>query len=248
MANVADLFEQIRTLALSSLTNQMERTQMDQDPKQESNKMDDLSEVKGFNRRDFIKGAVAGSAAMAGGLPSVLGAETTPSMSRPYAEMRSLVPGAVKPEGWLKLHLEGQARLAGALCEISYPFFSGTFWEGEENSAAWFTWEQKAYWVDGATRLALVLGDNALLAKARASLDYTLAHRSSNGYLGPMFLEHGDDNGGLNRWPNAVLNRGYMALADAKPTPDKVDPAAIANALRTHYLNDKEASYTGGSR
>jgi hypothetical protein len=124
------------------------------------------SEDTGLNRRDFIKGAVAGSAVLATGLPQILEAEKAPSSSRPYAELRSLPPGAIKPEGWLRLHMEGQAKLASALPEISYPFFSGTFWEGEENSPAWFTWEQKAYWVDGATRLALALGDEALLAES----------------------------------------------------------------------------------
>ena len=205
------------------------------------------SEVRGLNRREFIKGAVAGSAVLATGLPQNLEAEKASSSLRPYAELRSLAPGAIKPEGWVRLHMEGQAKLANALPEISYPFFSGTFWEGEENSPAWFTWEQKAYWVDGATRLALVLGDEALLSKARASLDYTLSHPSSNGFLGPRFLEFGDDFGGLNRWPNTVLNRGFMALADAQPTPDKVDPAKIVEALHKHYLNDK-ASYLSGNR
>lgn len=204
------------------------------------------SDELGLNRRDFLKGAVVGSAVLAAGLPHILEAETTSSSSRPYAELCSLPPGAIKPEGWLKLHMEGQARLASALPEISYPF-SGGFWEGEENSPAWFTWEQRAYWIDGATRLALVLGDDALLAKARAPLDYTLAHPSSTGYLGPKFLEFGDDRGGPNRWPNTVFNRGLMALADAQPAPDMVDPARIAEALHKHYLNDK-ADYTGGSR
>ena len=205
------------------------------------------SEDTGLNRREFIKGAVAGSAVLATGLPQILEAENVSSLSRPYAEMRSLPPGAIKPEGWVRLHMEGQAKLASALPEISYPFFSGTFWEGEENSPAWFTWEQKAYWVDGATRLALALGDEALLTKARVSLDYTLSHPSSNGFLGPKFLEFGDDFGGLNRWPNTVLNRGFMALADALPTPDKVDPTKIVEALQRHYLNDK-ASYLSGNR
>lgn len=212
--------------------------------------MESKSRVEaGINRRDFIKGAVAGSAVLAGAMPQILEAEAASSTARPFAELRSLVPGAIKPEGWLRLHMEGQARLTSALPEISYPFFRGTFWEGEENSPAWFTWEQRAYWVDGATRLALALGDDKLLALARASLDYTLAHPSSSGYLGPKFLEFGGDDFGSspNRWPNNVLNRGYMALADAQPTPNNVDPAAIAAALQKHYLNDK-ADYTGGSR
>jgi uncharacterized protein len=200
-----------------------------------------------LNRRNFIKGAVAGSAVLAAGLPHMLEAEGATTSSRPYAELRSLAPGAIKPEGWVRLHMEGQAKLASALPDISYPFFSGTFWEGEENSPAWFTWEQKAYWVDGAVRLALALGDEALLAKARPSLDYTLNHPSSTGFLGPKFLEFGDDFGGLNRWPNTVLNRGFMALADAQPAPANVDRAKIIDALHKHYLNDK-VSYTSGNR
>lgn len=208
--------------------------------------MDSLkTEVNELNRRDFLKGAVAGSALLATGLP--LSAESTAGLPRPYAELRSLPAGAIRPDGWMKLHMEGQARLAGALSKISYPFFSGTFWEGEENSPAWFTWEQKAYWVDGATRLALVLRDEELLQNARASLDYTLAHPTARGFLGPKFLEYGDDTGGINRWPNTVFNRGYMALADADPTPSNVDPHRIIEALRKHYGNDT-ADYLGGSR
>ena len=205
------------------------------------------SQNTGLNRREFIKGAVAGSAVLAAGLPEDLVAEQASTASQPHAEMRNLPPGAIKPEGWLRVHLEGQARLTSALADISYPFFSGTFWEGEENSPAWFTWEQKAYWIDGATRLALVLGDEKLLAKARAGLDYTLAHPSSTGYLGPRFLEYGEDFGGLNRWPNNVLNRGFMALADAQPTPANVNPTKIVEAIHRHYINDK-ADYTGGMR
>jgi uncharacterized protein len=205
------------------------------------------SKENGINRRDFIKAAAAGSAVLAAGLPEILQAGESKGSAKPFAELRSLPPGTIKPEGWLRVHMEGQAKLASALPEISYPFFSGTFWEGEENSPAWFTWEQKAYWVDGATRLALILGDDELLSKGRASLDYTLNHPSSSGFLGPKFLEFGDDTGGLNRWPNAVLNRGYMALADAEPRPKNVDPERIIAALKKHYLEDK-APLIGGNR
>jgi hypothetical protein len=207
------------------------------------------AEHTGWNRREFIKGAVAGSAVLASGGGQALQAESRVPSSRPFASLSRLAPGAIKPQGWLRLHMEAQARLAAALPEISYPFFSGTFWEGEENSPTWFTWEQKAYWVDGATRLALALGDDHLLATARASLDYTLNHASGSGFLGPRYLEYGDHmrGGGLDRWPNAVLNRGYMALADAQPTPSGVDAARIVAALKKHYLNEK-ASYINGSR
>ena len=56
---------------------------------------------------------MAGSTLLATGMPHVLSAETGPSSTRPYAELRSLPAGAIKPEGWLKIHMEGQSRLAG---------------------------------------------------------------------------------------------------------------------------------------
>jgi uncharacterized protein len=240
--------EQVCASAFQSWRNGLTKMMADQKFGEELEVMDEKkAEGTGLNRRDFIKGAVAGSTVLATGLPQTLVAEKAPSSSRPFAELRSLAPGAIKPEGWVRLHMEGQAKLATVLPEISYPFFSGTFWEGEENSPAWFTWEQKAYWVDGSVRLALSLGDEALLAKARASLDYTLNHPSSSGFLGPKFLEFGEDFGGLNRWPNTVLNRGFMALADARPTPARVDSARIVEALHKHYLNDN-VSYTSGNR
>lgn len=210
--------------------------------------MERVSEANALNRREFIKGAVAGSAVLASaGLAPARSAEAKASVSARFGEYRALPAGAVKPEGWMRLHMEGQARLASALPEISFPF-SGGYWEGEENSPVWFTWENKAYWIDGATRLALILEDASLLAKARRSIDYTLEHASSTGFLGPKYLEFGIEWGALNRWPNTIMNRAMMALADAQPTPPGVDADRIASALRTHYLNDKAASYSKGGR
>ncbi len=201
-----------------------------------------------LSRREFIKGAVAGSAVLAtAGLPQVLEAEKGSSSLCAFAELRSLPPGAVKPDGWVRSHMQGQARLASALSDIAFPF-SGRYWEGEENSPVWFTWENKAYWIDGATRLAPVLGDDELLTKARRPLDYTLSHPSINGFLGPKYLEFGVEWGALNRWPNTILFRGLMALADAEPSPAAGNEVGIAEALRKHYLNDKAASYVKGGR
>jgi uncharacterized protein len=231
----------------------MELTKMDHETGRELDEMDHRTEQgTGLNRRDFIKVAVAGSTLLATGLPVALASEPTSSTAQPYAELRNLPAGAIKPDGWLRLHLESQGKLTSALSDISFPFASGSaheFWEGEENSPAWYTWEQRAYWVDGATRLGLILGDDQILAKGRASLDYTMAHASKDGFLGPKFLEFGDDFGGLNRWPNNLLNRGYIALADAQPTAPNTDPARIIEAVHRHYMNDRDkADYTGGSR
>jgi hypothetical protein len=79
-----------------------------------------------------------------------------------HAVLHSLAPGAVKPEGWLGLYLDKQAKgLSLHLPEITRPF-TGAFWAGEENYASWWPWEQKGYWNDGALRWALVSGEQVL--------------------------------------------------------------------------------------
>jgi hypothetical protein len=63
----------------------------------------------------------------------------------------------VEPDGWLRAWLEKQASQLGYnLPKVSWPF-SAPYWEGQEAAEAWWPWEQKAYWLDGAMRLALVL-------------------------------------------------------------------------------------------
>lgn len=205
------------------------------------------SEDKGLNRREFIKGAVAGSTMLAAGLPTVLeGAEQASTSRRPYAVLSNLPPGAIQPQGWMRAHLEAQAKLATALGDIAYPF-NYPYWEGLEDAKDWFQWEQTAYWIDGSTRLSLLLRDPTVMTKPRAAIEYTLSHPSSKGFLGPQYLEFGGGPRGPNRWPNNVFFRGLMALADAQPAPDGVDGDAIADAMRRHYLND-DAPYANGGR
>lgn len=208
------------------------------------------SEEKGLNRREFIKGAAAGSAMLAAtGLPTALEAveaEQSSTWRLPYAALRNLPPGAIQPQGWMKAHLEAQAKLTTALGDIAYPF-NYPYWEGMEDAKDWFQWEQRAYWIDGSTRLSLLLGDPTIMAKARAAIDYTLSHPSPNSFLGPRDLEFGGGRGGPNRWPNNVFFRALMAFADAQPAPEGVNGDAITGAMRNHYLND-DAPYSNGGR
>jgi uncharacterized protein len=204
-------------------------------------------EDKGLNRREFMAGVAMGSSLLAtAGLPSVLQGAEESSAARPYAALRSLPPGAIQPQGWMRAHLEAQSKLTMALPEISYPF-NVPYWEGAEDAKSWFQWEQRAYWIDGATRLSLLLGDPSVMAKARSAIDYTLSHPSPTGFLGPRCLEYGGGAGGVNRWPNNILFRSMMALTDAQPTPAGIDGQAVIAAMRTHFLKDT-APYSNGSR
>src|SRR5204863_423554 len=154
-------------------------------------------------RRSFL-GSLSAVPAVAAlhsmrGQPSALAASILNSPKtdgRPsYAKLLSLPPGAVKPEGWLGLYLEKQAKgLSLHLPEIARPF-TGAFWAGEEDYASWWPWEQKGYWTDGALRCALVTADQELLKVARAPVDYTLSHAFPDGYLGPALSKNGQAAG-----------------------------------------------------
>jgi hypothetical protein len=130
----------------------------------------------------------------------------------PHAQLRELAPGAMQPEGWLRGMLEKQAaQLGSKLPQVSWPF-TGAYWAGEEKDESikpgqsWFPWEQKGYWIDGAVRLALVLGDDQLIEQVWASISYTLTHADTDGYLGPQLFKYpkGDDD---HHWPQAVFSQ-----------------------------------------
>ena len=162
---------------------------------------------------------------------SVFGADT-PAKSRYYGALAALPPGAVRPEGWLRGYLQKQANeLCSKLPAISWPF-TEAYWQGEEKGPSWWPWEQKAYWVDGAARLGIVLGDERLLAQAGTAMDYTLSH-ADGGYLGPKYFE--DPNGDFHRWPQALFLRGLSATADFEAG----DPRHITDAVHKHYISDK---------
>jgi hypothetical protein len=189
-----------------------------------------------WNRREFLRLGLLASAALAKGRLSHAAEETHPGVTY-YGALQPLAPGAVRPEGWLRAWLEKQAaQLGSKLPQVSWPF-SAAYWAGEETATSWWPWEQKAYWLDGATRLALVLEDKDLMALARATLDYTLAHADANGYLGPTFFE--DPVGDFHRWPQNVLFRSLAALSDAAAVPGDPESADIPAALRKHFLNDR---------
>jgi hypothetical protein len=196
-----------------------------------------------LNRREFLRLALAASAALAASGRAHAAGEATPA-SLAHAALHPLPPGAVEPEGWLRGWMQKQAaQLGSQLPQVSWPF-SAAYWSGEENvdgvppgtTDAWWPWEQKAYWLDGATRLSIVLKDEQLMALVRQSLDYTLSHARDDGYLGPENFRN--PKGDFHRWPQNVLFRGMAALADARSIPGSPETTNVAEALRQHFLGD----------
>ncbi|HUX43559.1 MAG TPA: beta-L-arabinofuranosidase domain-containing protein [Terracidiphilus sp.] len=193
-----------------------------------------------LNRREFVRMALMSSAMLMSAGGAAAAGEETGGRVDYHGALRALPPGAVRPEGWLRAYLEKQAaELGSKLPEVSWPF-SADYWGTEQEGESWWPWEQKAYWIDGATRLALVLKDEQLLAKVGMPIRYTLSHVDTNGYIGPEFFE--DPKGDFHRWPQNLFFRGLGALSDGQSPLQGVTAAQIVRAMQRHYRNDT-ASY-----
>jgi hypothetical protein len=201
--------------------------------------------VRKFGRIQFCSLFLLAMAALPGSLPQAVQAAPLPAQSiaperLPFAQLSELTPGAVKPDGWLKLHLRKQAKFAEALTTMAWPF-TAPFWNGGEaeitNKHRWTGWEQKGYWIDGALRCAIVLDDDALLQQALQPIKYTLDHADPDGYLGPAYLKDPATNElepGITRWPHNVFFRALAAYGEATGDP------RVAATMRRHYLADKD--------
>ena len=141
-----------------------------------------------LNRRGFVRLALMSSAATLGSTHFGNAEQSDAPLTAYSGPFRALPPGAITPRGWLRTYLEKQAsQLGSRLPQVSWPF-TEAYWAEEHEGESWWPWEQKAYWIDGATRLALVLQDEQLLAQVSKPIQYTLSHVDENGYLGPGFL------------------------------------------------------------
>jgi len=182
-----------------------------------------------IDRRQFLELSLASAALLLAG-DRARAAEIHPAVAT-HGAMTELAPGAVEPQGWLRNYLSKQAaELGSQLPDVSWPF-SAEYWNGLEQGPSWWPWEQRAYWIDGATRLSIVMKDAALFQKTQIPILYTLHHAAANGYLGPNNFRNpiGDEH----RWPQMVFFRSLMACAEAHVGPD-----GIAEAIQRHYRND----------
>lgn len=211
--------------------------------------MSPKAEGTNLNRREFMQAAIMSSALLMTTDPLSAAAEAEAAPVPYFGALRPLPPGAVRPEGWLRTTLQKQAAQLGSnLPRVSWPFTKdywgteqqGDYWLPEQAFEAWWPWEQRAYWIDGATRLGILLENQQLLDESTRPIQYTLTHPDAEGYLGPELFQM--PLGDYHRWPHVVFFRSMAAVADAGLPLRGIERAEIAGAMERHFLNDS-ASY-----
>ncbi len=119
--------------------------------------------------------------------------------------------GSIRPEGWLEEMLLRQRDGITAHLDELYPSVCGpdNGWLGGEGDR----WERGPYWIDGLVPLAYILDDEALKAKARPWIEWTLASQQENGFFGPdksyPYIE-GLQRGMAHDWWPRIVALKYM--------------------------------------
>lgn len=141
----------------------------------------------------------------------------------------SLVPleiGQITPEGWLRQWGEDAAKgITGHLDEYQPVYGNG--WKGfgfkaqgaNETDGTGWPIEQCSYWLDGATKLAYILGDRALQKKVSDRLNIVV-----DGVLkgAGTFIWWKNDSlvlDGFNNWGHGIMGRALVSYYQATHQP-----------------------------
>ena len=141
----------------------------------------------------------------------------------------------IHPQGWLKNFLEMQNDgLTGNIEAAGAPFDQWVWGNPDylpekSDASAWWPCEQTGYWIDGFTRMAVLLEDAQALRKASDMIYAVIDHPDKDSYLGPSALKKNGET--VFRWPHVVFFRACMALYGYN------GDVRIPEAIAKHYLN-----------
>lgn len=135
---------------------------------------------------------------------------------------------AVKPRGWLLQQLQIQARgLTGHLDEFWPDLGANSGWLGGTGES----WERGPYYLDGLLPLAYLTGDQALIAKARKWIDWTLDHQQQDGWIGPVKNQ--------DWWPNYVMLKVLTQYQEATGDPRVIPLMERYFAYQAKHLEER---------
>lgn len=151
-----------------------------------------------------------------------------PLHPKPY----SMLPlGAITPQGWLRTVLIQQKNGATGQLDKLYPLVMNqrNGWLGGDGDQ----WERGPYWIDGLLPLAYLLKDEALIAKVKPWVEWSIKSQQPDGYFGPAKdypYEPGiQRDNSRDWWPKMVMLKVLKQYYDAT-----ADPRIIT--LMTNYF------------
>ena len=165
-----------------------------------------------------------------------------------------LAPGAVRPAGWLNdWARDAAAGVTGHLDERADVFqhgYKGYYFKAQgvkEHGTGW-PLEQCAYWLDGLVRLAYILDDPQLIAKARARLDLVVdgVHRGGESFVywqprSILSAKMDKANGLFNNWAHSHMGRALVAYYQATGERRILD--ALVKVYRDYPLPEFQSGF-----
>jgi len=151
-----------------------------------------------------------------------------------------LPAGAVYPQGWIKdCAVAAADGITGHLDEWSATF--GMAWKGvgfeargadPETGMGW-PLEQASYWLDGAVRLAYILGDSALIHKVTGRLDKVVDGVLDGGksFIYWQDVDFKSSERTFESWAHSQMGRALVAYYEASGNP------RVLSALTKVYSN-----------
>lgn len=148
-------------------------------------------------------------------------------MDTPIANAPAVAPalshlhlGSIEPQGWLQRQLRIQADGLGGHLHEFWPDIARSKWIGGDADG----WERGPYWLDGMIPLAVLLGDERLLAVCRHWVDEILARQTADGWMGPENEDSKEPScPPHDPWPVAVafkaLAQWHEATGDTRIAP-----------------------------
>ena len=136
--------------------------------------------------------------------------------------------GECQPEGWLKTQLSLTAEgYFSHMTDISRFLTDRNGWlcpemENTMNDYQQVGWEEQAYWLRGAYKLALLTGNERLVRDSNRYIEALFAFANEDGYFGPMCLKTTESKNGPmpDLWPHMVMadvmKDYYIATGDKR--------------------------------
>ncbi|KXA92401.1 hypothetical protein AKJ65_07610 [candidate division MSBL1 archaeon SCGC-AAA259E19] len=144
-------------------------------------------------------------------------------MAQNDGELKPLRSDEIKPKGWLKDHLNVDAKgyfpaMEGYLPSIKRSPFFTRYWNysNDEEDPLWWEGEHTGYWIDGLTRLAFLTENEKLQQQVRDWLDKLLESQDENGYLGifPKSYPQRWSDSCSELWPQTHIYQTLLAYYD----------------------------------